>query len=219
MPAEYNPNLILPTAPCKYISDSDKSNLYFSLTNNDGTAANASACSVYDNSISLFGMSKSFAMPGLRLGWLCTRNKRLYDMMSSFKDYLTICPPAPSEVLALIALRCRTAVLKHTMDIIHKNLKELAAFFGRHSDVFEWHPPRASTIGFVRLKGWLLRVGTGGASGFCEALVQQKEVLFLPATMYDFADEYVRVGFGRRNLSECLVPLEEFLSENRNRYE
>ena len=76
--------------------------VFFSFTNNDGTEANASACSVYENSISLFGMSKSFAMPGLRLGWLCTRNKQIFDMMSNFKDYITICPPSPSEILSLI---------------------------------------------------------------------------------------------------------------------
>lgn len=192
--------------------------LFFSLTNNDGTKANASACALYDNSISLFGMSKSFAMAGLRLGWLCTKNKEIFNMMSLFKDYITICAPAPSEVLSLIALRNRDKVLAHTMSIVKKNMAALEEFFALHTDVFEWHPPRASTVGFARLKGWLLRVGEGGASGFCDVLQQQKQVMMLPAKMYDFEDHYVRVGFGRRNLEECLVPLEEFLAENKTKY-
>ena len=109
-------------------------------------------------------MTKSFACPGLRLGWLCTRNKSLFEQMSCFKDYLTICPPAPSEVLTLIGLRNKDKLLQHTMNIVQQNLQELEVFFARHRDIFDWFPPRASTIGFLRLKGRLLRMGKGGAS-------------------------------------------------------
>ena len=138
--------------------------------------------------------------------------------MSCFKDYLTICPPAPSEVLALIGVRNKDKLLQHTMNIVQQNLQELEVFFARHRDIFDWFPPRASTIGFLRLKGRLLRMAKGGASGFCEALLEKKQVLFLPAHVYDFPDEYVRLGFGRRNLSECLLQLEEFLQESKSFY-
>ena len=88
-----------------------------------------------------------------------------------------------------------------------------------NTPIFEWYPPRAGTTGFVNLKGWLLKIGNGGASGFCEKLVNEKEVLLLPAKMYDFEDEYVRIGFGRASLSECLVHWRSSLSNiSHNRY-
>ena len=49
-------------------------------------------------------MSKSYALPGLRLGWLCTQNQDMFEMMCHFKDYTTICAPAPSEILALMGI-------------------------------------------------------------------------------------------------------------------
>ena len=101
------------------------------------------------------------------------------------------------------------------MPIIHKNLGILNDFFSRHQDIFEWHPPRACTTAFVKLKGWLLQIGDGGAMGLAEALLKEKELLVLPAKMYDFQDEYIRIGFGRKDLKECLVPFEEFIQERK----
>lgn len=66
-----------------------------------------SGCDVYAKAITLNGMSKSFAMPGLRLGWLATQDSTLLQAFATLKDYTTICPPAPSEILAAIALHVR----------------------------------------------------------------------------------------------------------------
>ena len=64
-----------------------------------------SASDLYENAISLFGMSKSFALPGLRIGWLSSKNKNLMQKISEFKDYTTICNNAPGEILSIIALQ------------------------------------------------------------------------------------------------------------------
>jgi len=66
-----------------------------------------SSCEVYEKAISLFGMSKTFGMAGVRLGWVITKDKALYQKMAAFKDYTTICPVGPSELLSLIALRAK----------------------------------------------------------------------------------------------------------------
>lgn len=52
-------------------------------------------------------MSKSFAMPGLRIGWLALRDKELFQKLADYKDYTTICSSAPSEILSIMyASRC-----------------------------------------------------------------------------------------------------------------
>merc|ERR1711904_503540 len=61
----------------------------------------------YDRAISLGGMSKVYGMPGIRIGWLATTDKILAGRLAELKDYTSICPPAPSEILALIGLRAR----------------------------------------------------------------------------------------------------------------
>lgn len=59
----------------------------------------------YPNAISLNGMSKSFSLPGLRIGWLVTQNKTFLKIAQKWKDYTTICGSAPSEILSIAALR------------------------------------------------------------------------------------------------------------------
>ena len=190
----------------------------YRLSNNDGSPALESAAALYNNAISLSGMSKTFALPGLRIGWLATRNLELMQIMCGFKDYITICCSAPSELLSIIGLRNSDRLVEHTLSIVKANLQHLDQFFGRYYDLFQWHRPKAGTAAYVRLKGWLLKVGSGGASGFCDQLVRQKQVLLAPAAMFEDTGEYVRVGFGRRNLPECLTALEEFLKENAPKY-
>ena len=70
-----------------------------------------SASDLYERAVSLSGMSKAYALAGLRLGWLATRDSRLLQELTAHKDYTTICSSAPSEILALIALRAGGTIL------------------------------------------------------------------------------------------------------------
>jgi aspartate/methionine/tyrosine aminotransferase len=159
----------------------------------------------YENAVSLSGLSKSFGLAGLRIGWLTTRNAALLDQMRAFKDYTTICSSAPSEVLALMALRAKEAILERNLGIIRANLRVLDGFFAAHAAALSWNRPRAGTIAFARL---LL---SEGVDEFCREMVERQGVMLLPARVYDFEGNYFRVGFGRRNMPEALGRLEELL--------
>src|SRR5262249_20467481 len=71
---------------------------------------------------SLGVMSKSFALAGLRIGWLATHDARLLDAAARFKDYTTICASAPAEVMSIVALRARDRVLARSREIVDANL-------------------------------------------------------------------------------------------------
>ena len=98
--------------------------------------------------VSLGVMSKSFAMAGLRIGWLATRDRDLLARCAAFKDYTTICASAPSEILALIGLQAKDVVLDRSRGIVAANLELLDAFFAAWPDRFSWVRPRA---GFGRV--------------------------------------------------------------------
>ena len=66
-----------------------------------------SACEAYEKAVTLSGLSKSFGLPGLRIGWLATRDRDASRSAGEIKDYTTICSSAPSEVLGIVALRAR----------------------------------------------------------------------------------------------------------------
>ena len=162
------------------------------------------ACDLYERAISLGALSKTHGLAGLRLGWIATKNADVLRRMSTFKDYLTISNSAPSEYLSAIAVRQTNALISRNMDIVRANLRLLDEFFARHAERFEWHRPRAGTIGFVRLK-------LGHAGQFCAALLERTGVLLLPSTLIDHGDAHVRLGFGRRNMPEVLAIVDTYL--------
>src|SRR5439155_1588066 len=89
----------------------------------------AAGADAIDRGVSLGVMSKSFALAGLRIGWLASRDRDLLARCAAFKDYTTICSSAPAEILALIGLRARDRVLARSRRIVEANLPLLDRFF------------------------------------------------------------------------------------------
>ncbi len=162
------------------------------------------ACDFGEHAVSLGVMSKTYGLPGLRIGWIATRNAAVYDGMAALKDYTTICNSAPSEFLAELALHHRKALVERNLGIIADNLKVLDRFFERHAARFSWQRPQAGSIGFPRLLGQ-------DVEAFCEDLVNSAGVLLLPGTLYGDDGNHFRIGFGRRNMPEAIGRLEQFL--------
>ncbi|OGO56721.1 MAG: aminotransferase [Chloroflexi bacterium RBG_16_69_14] len=155
--------------------------------------------------ISLGVMSKSYAMAGLRIGWLATHDRDLLARVAAFKDYTTICSSAPSEILAIIALRARDRVLARSRAIVAANLELLDAFFEDWADRFTWVRPRAGSIGYPRLTVPGVRIDDWAAQ-----LVEAEGVLLLPGSQFGHAGNHFRIGFGRTDLPEALSRLEAF---------
>jgi aspartate/methionine/tyrosine aminotransferase len=160
-----------------------------------------------ERGISLGVMSKSFAMAGLRIGWLATRDRALLERCAAFKDYTTICSSAPSEILALIGLRARETVLARSHSIVATNLERLDGFFAEWSDRFAWVRPRAGSVGFPRLT-----VPGVTIDDWAAALVEAEGVLLLPGSQFGYGGNHFRLGFGRADLPAALERLEAYAS-------
>lgn len=165
------------------------------------------ACDCYDRALGLGSVSKTYGLPGLRLGWLACPDRVFLRKIISLKHYTTICASAPSEFLTALALRHRQKLVDRNLQMALRNFRQLCAFFTRHADLFEWTPPNASTIGFARFKA------QQDVQSFCEQLVAQSGVLLLPGTVYD-EPRHVRFGYGRRNMPEALAVFESWFSVN-----
>jgi aspartate/methionine/tyrosine aminotransferase len=163
-----------------------------------------SACEINPSAISLGVMSKTYGLPGLRIGWAATQNKELYNKLATLKDYTTICNSAPSEFLSEVALRHRQKLIDRNLGIIKRNIDLLDGFFARHADRFRWQKPRAGSIAFPQMIG-------GEIESFCDQLVRAKGVLLLPGALFGDDQNHFRIGFGRSNMPQALEKLEEFL--------
>jgi aspartate/methionine/tyrosine aminotransferase len=164
------------------------------------------ACEVYERAVSLGSISKTYGLPGLRIGWVVTRDAVLRESMRELKDYTTICASAPSERLTALALRNRDVLVRRNLGIVERNLPLLDDFIERHCGVLDWVRPSAGPIGFPRVSG------LGDVDRLCERLAAAG-VLLLPGSVYD-QPAHVRMGFGRANLPEALAVLDRQLLAN-----
>jgi aspartate/methionine/tyrosine aminotransferase len=163
-------------------------------------------CDFGDHAVSLGVTSKTYGLAGLRIGWVATKNRKIYEKMASLKDYTTICNSAPSEFLAEVAMRNRTKLAERNLGIIKSNLAVIDDLFTRYADLFSWVRPRAGSMAFPRLL-------KGNVEEFCDRLVKNAGVLLLPGSVYADTQNHFRLGLGRKNLPQAVERLEEFLSK------
>ncbi|PYT50487.1 MAG: aminotransferase [Acidobacteria bacterium] len=156
------------------------------------------ACEGYERGVSLGSMSKTYGLPGLRLGWLASRDPEIIRRCLEFKYYTTICSSAPSEFLTALALRHREVLVQRNLQIVLGNLRLLDAFIQQRPHWFDWVKPNAGPIGFAHFKP------ERDVLGFCEEVVCDSGVLLLPGTVYE-QPRHIRFGFGRKNMPESLA--------------
>jgi aspartate/methionine/tyrosine aminotransferase len=176
----------------------------------DPTRRLPAACDLSPTAFSLGVLSKSYGLPGLRIGWLATQHRQALRRVAAFKDYTTICNSGPSEFIATIALRHREALLKRTMTLLRSHLELLDGFFERQAGRMSWIRPSASPMAFPRLR-------LGDSDRFCDQLVRETGVLLLPGSVYDVPGGHFRIGFGRKNFPDALGVMEDWIEAGWNR--
>lgn len=165
---------------------------------------------VYERGLSLNVLSKSYGLPGLRIGWIACQDKEILSKMERMKHYLSICNSGPSERLAIIALENKDKLLKRNCAIIDANLPKLDEFFSEYPHLFEWKRPDGSSMGFPRY------LGTDGVEKFTRDLVEKSGVLFLPSTIYSSnygatPSDHFRLGTARLGIDAGLNAFREYL--------
>ncbi len=165
------------------------------------------AADCYEKAISLFGLSKTFSLPGLRVGWIATQEDELPGRLSTLKDYTTICGSAPAEILAIMALRQKEAILEANKKRIRDNLATARDFFTRHDKLFTWLEPGGGSTAFIKLNPEINVVE------FCERIVEEKSIMIVPGEIFDYEGNYFRIGLGRDNFKTILHELETFILE------
>ena len=154
--------------------------------------------------ISLGVMSKSFALAGLRIGWLATTDRALLARCAAFKDYTTICSSAPAEILALIALRARDRVLARSRGIVrrqHRPARRVLRPVGR----------RVRLGPAARRLDRLPAPPPGHADRPVRRRARRGRGRPPPAgSTFGHPGNHFRIGFGRTDLPEALAGLERF---------
>jgi aspartate/methionine/tyrosine aminotransferase len=162
------------------------------------------ACDLYENAVSLWGMAKSFGLAGLRIGWLASRNEHILKKVEAFKDYLSICNSASSEILATIALNNSRKFIAPNMEKIVFNIEAFRQFQSRNDDLLDFYRPIAGPTALIKLKTNLTTLQ------YAEELVKRTGIMLLPSETFNYGSSHVRIGFGRTNFPDILKIWEEY---------
>lgn len=154
--------------------------------------------------VSLGVMSKSFALAGLRIGWIATADRELLARLAAFKDYTTICSSAPSELLSEIALDNAGTVLKRSREIVADNLGVADAFFHKWDGAFRWTRPTGGTTAFPEF------TSPYDIEEFAQQLVREEGVLLAPGSLFSWPGNHFRIGLGRSNFAAGMERLDRF---------
>jgi len=170
---------------------------------------------VYEKGVSLGVMSKAYGLPGLRIGWLASRDRALLDQAVRYKHYLSICNAGPSERLATLALANRDAVLARTRAHAAAGRPKVLAFLADYPDLFEAYEPDGGIILYPRYKG------AEGVETFTRRLVDEAGIVLLPASIFaceraKVPTDRFRIGFGRGDIDEGLAAFRAWLGRNRS---
>jgi len=105
-----------------------------------------------DRVIGVGSLSKSYGVPGLRLGWIVTRDAGLRERLVRAKFNTVISCPAIDEELARQILERRASIVAERRVLLARSLQATQAWAKENEALFEWLRPDAGAICVARLR-------------------------------------------------------------------
>ena len=144
----------------------------------------------YERTVISAGLSKAYALPGLRLGWLAGPEAFIESAWAR-TDYTSIAPGILSDQVAGLALRppLRSRILERNRSLLRKNLSMLQAWIAKQPIEMSLTPPKAGGMAFIRYQpDW-------NSTELSTRLREEQSVLVVAGDCFGL-DGYLRIGFG-----------------------
>lgn len=142
----------------------------------------------YEKAISIGTLSKSYGLPGLRVGW-CIASTEIQNQFVRMRDYTTLHLSPLVELIARRVIENADKVLEAKLRHAQSNLRVLSSWMEEHKTVVDWIRPRGGVCVFPRL------IGVRDTEDLCRKLAVENRVLLVPGNCFN-KSEHVRLGFG-----------------------
>ena len=155
--------------------------------------------------ISVSSLSKTYGLPGLRVGWIICRDRPLMTKFLAAKEQMHICGPLLDEEIAFRYWQHRDEHLPRIRLDIRQKFETVKEWM-RQQDGFEWIEPAGGCVCFPRLR----RPEEGDIDKFYRVLLQEYGTYVGPGHWFEMPRNYMRIGFGwpaRERLKEGLAAL------------
>jgi aspartate/methionine/tyrosine aminotransferase len=155
--------------------------------------------------ISVSSLSKTYGLPGLRVGWIICRDQQLMTKFLAAKEQIYICGPLLDEEIAFRYWQHKDDHLPRIRADIRQKFESVKEWM-RQQDDFEWIEPAGGCVCFPRLR----RPEEGDVDRFYRILLEEYGTYVGPGHWFEMPRHYMRVGFGwpsRVSLEEGLAAL------------
>lgn len=149
------------------------------------------AVTLGDHVISVASLSKAYGLPGLRLGWLLTRDPALAEHFLAAKEQIFIAGPVLDEEIAWRVYRRRREILPEIMADVRERLTTLKQWMAREA-ALEWVEPEGGVVAFPRMRG----EAAIDVERFYHVLKDTYATLVGPGHWFEQDRRFMRIGFG-----------------------
>ena len=160
----------------------------------------------YEHAVTMHGLSKTYGLPGLRVGWIVSRDLGVMRRIRKERELFNCYVAPPVDFLARLVLRHEATILNRNSQLVRDNLELATKFFARHDNLFRWCAPMAGVLSFPR---WL---GLGGTRVLSQQLLERESLAFAPSYCFGAGDDHFRLSVSRRSFADGLERLEHFLA-------
>jgi aspartate/methionine/tyrosine aminotransferase len=167
------------------------------------------AASLGSHVISVSSLSKAYGAPGLRVGWVVTKDPKAQELFLAAKEQISICGSVIDEWVATRILENRSAFIEPTM-MEMRIRRHLVAEWIAGDELLEWVAPSGGVVCFPRMRA----EPVGGTDAFYKRLLEQHGTYVGPGHWFEMPDTYFRLGYGwptRDELKAGLVGISKAL--------
>ena len=164
------------------------------------------AASLSDRVISVSSMSKSFGLPGIRIGWMICRNKQWMETFLAAKEQILITNSVIDEEIAYRYLCNKEKLFAPVQETIRRNFNVLKNFM-KSQDLLEWVEPQGGCICFPRIKE-TIQIDT---DQFHEVLLQKYGTYVGRGHWFEEDGRYMRIGYSWDNTEKLQKGLSNIL--------
>ena len=167
-----------------------------------GNPYSLSISDIYEKGISVGSMSKTYSLPGLRVGWVAARED-LINEINHQRQYNTISVSLLDDYFASIALENRDFIHERNYMIMKEGIGSLKNWVS-NEPLVDCVIPNGGTTALVRYFKDI------PSKKLCRDLQQKTSVALLPGETMEM-EGYVRIGFCADNLEPALLKFSEYL--------
>jgi aspartate/methionine/tyrosine aminotransferase len=144
----------------------------------------------YHKTIYIGTLSKSYGLPGLRVGWSIS-SPEIIQKCKDIKDYTSLYVSPLNDWIATKTIQNIDKVINYLRPKLDKNYIIFAEWLSKHQQYLHGMMPQGGTIAFLRF------IDNRDTLPFCNYLARTKHTLVVPGECFGYP-QYFRIGFGQQ---------------------